>query len=112
MYDIRFESVGGGKFWRAVFEIRSDSDGDGLGEPTDDVAVGVEITVKFAGVDYTGTTDASGIFRTDLVKNLNSGSYVAEVQSLALLGYLWDKDMGYPGDDDGDGLPDNILDLS
>jgi len=37
-----------GSNWRAVFEIRSEC--DGVGEGTDSVAAGVQITVQFAGI--------------------------------------------------------------
>ena len=77
VYDIRFESKRGGKDWRAVFEIRSDSDANGVGEISDAVAAGVEVTITFAGQTYAGTTDANGVFRTSWANNLASGDYYA-----------------------------------
>jgi hypothetical protein len=110
VYDIRFESKRGGKDWRAVFEIRSDSNGDGQGSSADAVAPGVEITVEFAGQIYTGTTDADGVFRTSWIKNLSSGEHYAEVADLVLANYFWDPlSLDLEGDSDGDGLPDDML---
>ena len=41
---------------------------------------GVAITVEFADQTFTGTTDANGVFTTDLVKKLSSGTeYYANV---------------------------------
>ena len=93
VYDIWFESRVGGKFWQAVFEIRSDSNGDGHGDETDNAAAGVEITVEFAGQIYTGYTDADGVFRTDWTKNASSGDY-AEVVDLVLADHDWDLGWG------------------
>ncbi|MEZ6073176.1 MAG: Calx-beta domain-containing protein [Pirellulales bacterium] len=67
VYDIRFESKRNGKDWRAVFEIRSDSNADGIGSNSDAVAAGVTVTVTFAGRVYTGTTDSNGVFRTSWI---------------------------------------------
>ena len=110
VYDIRFESVRG-KDWRAVFEIRGDSDGDGVGEGTDSVAAGVQITVEFAGITYTGVTDSAGVFRTGWIKNLSSGTHYANVVDLVLAGYYWDplSTLNVEDDSDGDGLPDDLL---
>jgi hypothetical protein len=103
VFDITFESKANkGKDWRAVFQIRTDSDGDGVAEETDDVAVGATITVTFAGNTYTGTTDSNGVFTTGWIKNL-SGYHGAQVTDLALLGYLWDMGLG---EDDSDGDAD------
>ncbi|MBM4090052.1 MAG: tandem-95 repeat protein [Planctomycetes bacterium] len=110
VYDIRFESKRANKDWRAVFEIRRDSNGDGQGGSTDAVAAGVEITVEFAGVRYTGVTDSSGVFRTSWINNLSSGAHYAEVVDLVLAGYFWDPlALDLEDDSDGDGLPDDIL---
>jgi hypothetical protein len=110
VYDIRFESKRGNKDWRAVFEIRSDSNNDGVGGPTDEVAEGVEITVEFAGQSYTGFTDSDGVFRCGWIKDLGSGSHYAEVVDLVLTGFVWDPlTLDLEDDSDGDGLPDDIL---
>lgn len=105
VYDIDFASKAGGKFWQAVFVIYSD-DGD---VP----AAGVAITVEFAEQTYTGTTDADGIFRTDLVKDLGSGNHYAEVVDLVLTDHYWDPLLGLDLEDDtdGDALPDAVLPL-
>jgi hypothetical protein len=109
VYDIRFESRAGGKFWQAVFEIRSDSNGDGQGDETDNAAVGAQITVEFAGQTYTGYTDAGGVFRTDWTKNAASGDY-AEVVDLVLTDHYWDPlAMDLENDSDGDGKPDDQI---
>ena len=108
VFDIALESKANkGRDWRAVFQIRTDSDGDGVAEETDDVAAGATITVEFAGNTYTGTTDANGVFTTGWIKNLK-GDHWAEVTDLALLDYFWDQDLG-EDDDDGDGLPDELF---
>jgi hypothetical protein len=112
VYEIRFDSKAGGKFWQAVFEIRSDSDGDGEGTPEDAAVAGVWIRVEFDDVIYEGTTDSEGIFRTNLVKNLGSGDHYAEVVDLALAGYSWDPlTLDLEDDTDGDGNPDDVLSL-
>ena len=109
VYDIRFESAWGGWLRRAVFEIRSDSNGDGQGGASDNVAAGVEITVVFAGQTYTGTTDANGVFRTGWLWSPPGGSY-AEVVDLVLADHSWDPLlMDLEDDSDGDGLPDGVL---
>ena len=113
VYDIRFESKRGGKDWRAIFEIRSDSNGDGRGTSADVVAAGVEITVEFNGQTYTGTTDSAGVFRTGWIKNLGSGDHYANAVDLALVDYSWDplSGLNLEDDSDGDGKPDNILSI-
>ncbi|MCA9262727.1 MAG: proprotein convertase P-domain-containing protein [Planctomycetales bacterium] len=109
VYDIRFESKRGGKDHRAVFEIRTDSNGDGLGTSDDAPIAGVEVTVTFAGMSFSGTTDASGVFRTSWIKNTPSGDHFAEIQDLALAEYLWDQFLDLEDDSDGDGKPDAVL---
>ncbi len=113
VYDISFESKRGGKDWRAVFEIRSDSDADGIGETSDAVAAGVEVTVTFAGQTYTGTTDANGVFRTSWKNSLAGGHYYANAVDLALAGYSWNPFdiLNLEDDSDGDGKPDDLLSL-
>lgn len=111
VYDIRFESRKGGKEWRAVFEIRRDSDGNStLG---DDVVAGATITVNFAGLDYTGMTDANGVFRTSWRSNLSKGTgYYANVVALSHSQYNWslfDNVDDREDDSDGDGSPDDYL---
>jgi hypothetical protein len=92
-----------------VFEIRSDSNGDGQGTSADAVAAGVQITVEFAGVTYTGFTDSNGVFRTDWLWRPSSGSY-AQVVDLVLAEYIWDPLLlDLEDDSDGDGWPDDIL---
>jgi len=110
VYDIRFESKRGNKDWRAVFEIRSDSNADGQGGAADAVASGVTITVEFAGQTYTGTTDADGVFRTSWIKDLSSGSHYAEAVDLVLANCFWNPlTLDLEDDLDGDGLPDDVL---
>jgi subtilisin-like proprotein convertase family protein len=107
VFDITFESKANkGRDWRAVFQIRTDSDRDGVAEETDDAAVGATITVEFAGNIYSGTTDSNGVFTTGWIKNL-SGHHGAQVTELALLGYLWDMGLGEDdSDEDADLFPD------
>jgi len=112
VYDIRFESKRGNKDWRAVFEIRSDSDEDGEGTAADEVAAGVWIQVEFDGVIYEGTTDADGVFRTNWIKDLGSGDYEAEVVDLVLADFDWNPlTLDLEGDSDDDGKPDDLLSL-
>jgi len=110
VYDIRFESRRGGKDWRAVFEVRRDSNADGIGTSSDAVAAGVQINVAFAGQTYTGATDANGVFRTDWRIDLGNGNYYANAVDLALTGFSWDPlALDLENDSDGDGLPDALL---
>jgi len=112
VYDIRFESKRGNKDWRAVFEIRSDSDEDGEGTAADEVAAGVWIQVEFDGVIYEGATDADGVFRTNWIKDLGSGDYEAEVVDLVLADFDWNPlTLDLEGDSDDDGKPDDLLSL-
>ncbi|TWU33853.1 LamG-like jellyroll fold domain-containing protein [Novipirellula artificiosorum] len=109
VYDIRFESYRSGRYHRAVFEIRSDSNSDGQGSSADAVASGVAITVQFDGRTYSGTTDSNGVFVTSWRKNVSSGTY-AEVVDLALTDFTWDPlALDLEDDSDGDGLPDATL---
>ena len=107
--DIRFESWYWGWQNRAVFEIRSDSNGDGQGSDADDVAAGVAITVTFGGQSYSGVTDANGIFRTSWIRNPGSGS-AADVVDLALNDFSWNPlALDLEDDSNGNNLPDAIL---
>ena len=74
---------------------------------------GVSITVEFAGQTFTGITDANRVFTTGWVRKLSSGNqYSANVVAfdLVMTNYYWDTfmDLG-DKDEDGDGVPDNIL---
>jgi hypothetical protein len=110
VYDIRFESQRGGKDWRAVFDIRSDFNADGIGASSDPVAAEVQVTVTLAGQTYLGTTDANGIFRTPWKTNLGNGNYYANAVDLALTGFNWDPlGLDLENDSDGDGWPDGLL---
>lgn len=111
VYDIRFESKRGNKDWRAVFEIRSDSNDNGLGDSGDNAVAGVAITVTFAGNTYSGVTDSNGVFRTSWIRNLSSDSYYANVDSLLASGFVWDPmgELNREDDTDGDGQPDSLL---
>jgi subtilisin-like proprotein convertase family protein len=109
VYDIRFDSKRGGKDHRAVFEIRADSDGDGQGTSSDNPVAGVEITVTFAGMTFTGTTDSSGVFRTPWIQNTPAGIHYANAVDLALADYVWDPLLDLEDDSDGDGKPDGVL---
>ena len=78
---------------------------------------GVDVTITFAGIEYTGTTDANGLARmTDASGNewrtgLNRNTdYVAEVDSLMKSGYVLEQPALTPEfDHDGDGFYDEIL---
>jgi hypothetical protein len=88
VYDLRFESRSRGSQQRAVFEIRWDSDDDGLGNSVDQRLAGVAVSVEFAGRTFSGTTDINGPFRTSWLRNPGSGTY-AEVNDLVLADYAW-----------------------
>jgi subtilisin-like proprotein convertase family protein len=111
VYDIRFESKRGNKDWRAVFEIRRDSNANGIGDTSDDAAVGVAITVNFGGNTYSGVTDSSGLFRTSWLRNVPSGNYFANIDALFASGFTWDPldVLNQEDDSDGDGYPDHLL---
>jgi hypothetical protein len=110
VYDIRFvQHSRKADWWQAVFEIRADADGNGIGG-NDTPGTGVAITVNFAGQTFTGTTDSNGIFTTDWVKKLQtSTNYYANVVDMALAGYLWDRLLDLEDDSDGDENPDDVL---
>lgn len=113
VYDIRFDSKRGNKDWRAVFEIRSDSNNNGLGDSGDSAVAGVAITVNFAGNTYSGVTDSNGVFRTSWLRNLGAGDYFANVDSLMASGFAWDplSDLDREDDSDSDGRPDSLLSI-
>ena len=48
VYDIRFESRRRGKDWRATFELRIDSNGNGMADESDSIATGAVVDVRFA----------------------------------------------------------------
>ncbi|MCA9193940.1 MAG: PKD domain-containing protein [Planctomycetales bacterium] len=110
VYDIRFESRKAGKEWRTVFEIRRDSDPNSTSG--DAGVAGVSITVTFAGSTHTGTTDASGVFRTDWMSLTKGNGYYANVVALTHSLFNWslyDNVDDLEDDSDGDGLPDGYL---
>lgn len=110
VYDISFVQHGRkADWWQAVFQIRADADGNGVGG-NDTAGAGVAITVNFAGQTFSGTTDSNGVFTTDWVKKLQTGTnYYANVVDMALSGYIWDRLLDLEDDSDGDGDPDNTL---
>jgi len=57
---------------------------------------------------FRGVTGTDGVFRTDWLKGLTNGTYVAEVAALTANGLRWDQTKGPAGvtDLDGDGRPD------
>ena len=113
VHDIRFESKRGGKDYRAVFQIRSDSNANGTGDGGDDRAAGVTIEVSISGRTYTGTTDANGEFKTNWDRNIVSGNHYANAVDLALTGFVWSPlDLDLEDDSDGDGLPDGLLPIA
>ena len=113
VFDIFFESKANkGRDWRAVIQIHSDSDGDGVAEENDEVAPGATITVEFAGQTYSGVTDSDGVFRTSWIKDLGSGDHYAEALDLVLANYFWDSlTLDLEDDSDLDGYPDEVLSL-
>ncbi len=67
---------------------------------------GAQVTLVFNGMTYSGVTDSNGTFRTDWIKNLNSGNYNAEVTDLVMADFDWNHLLDLEDDDDVDGLPD------
>ena len=55
--------------------------------------------MTFAGEVYQGTTDSNGFFRTEYIKGLGSGDYLADVDILMADGYDWDVGMDLEDDD-------------
>jgi uncharacterized membrane protein len=111
VYDISFDSRRGNKDWRAVFEIRTDSNANGTGDAGDSPIAGVQVEVIFAGSTYTGTTDSNGIFRTSWVRNLGNGDHYANAVDVALSGYSWDTMLDLEDDSDFILGPDALLQL-
>ena len=70
---------------------------------------GVQVTVTFAGKTFTGLTDENGVFRSNAIKGVKSGEYLAEVTDLVLTVFVWDPLLDIVDDTDGDGLPDELL---
>ena len=99
VYEIRFESKRGNKDWRAVFEIRSDSNENGLGDAADLPVAGAAIEVVFAGQPYDGATDADGVFRTDWIKDIGGGDHYADVVELLMANYYWNMALDLEDDD-------------
>jgi subtilisin-like proprotein convertase family protein len=91
VYDISLVQHGRkADWWQAVYEIRSDSNGNNEGDINDAPVAGVAIEVDFAGKIFTGTTDSNGIFTANWVKGLSSGTtYYANVLDLVLANYYW-----------------------
>lgn len=109
VFDIRFESRRGGKDYRAVFEIRVDSNHDGVGTSADAPAVGTSIVASFAGRTFTGVTDSNGLFRTSWESGISPGTYYANVVDLLLAGHLWGSSLDLEDDSDNDGKADAAL---
>ena len=100
--DIRFESKRGNKDWRAVIEVRSETD--------DSPVAGVSLAVDFAGTTHTLITDSDGIARTSWNRNLASGDYHTNVYDIVLAGFDWSPFVfDLEDDSDGDGKPDDVL---
>ena len=114
VYDIRFESKRGNKDWRAVFEIRKDSNFNGQADDDDSAASGASLDVNFAGQTYLDvTTGANGEYRTPWIRNLAAGDHYANALDVALVEHQWDLllSLTQENDSDDDGKPDAILAL-
>lgn len=114
VYDIRFESKRGNKDWRAVFEIRIDSNANGIGDEDDAAASGATIDATFAGPLFEdGTTDSNGVYRTPWSRDLEGGLHYANVLDLALAGFTWDLGLSLLQEDDSDmdSKPDGSLNV-
>ena len=110
VYDIRFESKRGDKDWRAIFEIRSDSNADGQGGVTDTVAAGRLDHGRIRRPDLHGNDrfrrrvshqlDQQPEQRQPLCRGGGPGAGQLHWNPLT---------MDLEDDSDGDGLPDDIL---
>ena len=120
VWDIAFNSKRRGKHtdYRVVVDVNRDSDADGAASSVDGSAAGVSVTVElrdFSGNligTYTGTTGSDGVFRSDWIRGLSSGSYTAEVIDLAHATFTWNPLLDPTANDldnDVDGLPDDVL---
>jgi hypothetical protein len=108
--DISFQSRKGGKEWRAIFEIRSDSNLNGIADDADSAAANVSISVWFDGQLISGQTDANGIFRTDWFGNFSKGAtYYANVDGLMKDGYTWNQLLDLEDDSDAVLGPDDFF---
>ena len=82
-----------------MFEIRSDSNDNGVGDAADLPVAGVAIEVVFAEQTYAGYTDADGIFRTDWIKDIGSGDHHADVVDLMIASRYWNTLLDLEDDD-------------
>jgi hypothetical protein len=57
--------------YRWFVQVFEDTNGNGVADAGDLGIAGVTVTLTFNGQQYTGTTDASGIFRTDWIRDPN-----------------------------------------
>jgi hypothetical protein len=70
--DIWYESRQRGKKntdFRWFVQILEDTNGNGVADDGDLGIAGVTVTLTFSGQEYTGTTDESGVFQTDWIRN-------------------------------------------
>ena len=120
VWDIDFDSKRRGKHtdYRVVIDVNRDSDADGAASTIDASAPGVSVTVELRDVSgnlvgtYTGTTGSDGVFRSNWIQGLSSGSYTAEVVDMAHASFAWNPLLDPTANDldtDGDGLPEEIL---
>ncbi len=96
---------------RITVLVRRDSDGDGIAEETDELLRDASVTLTFAGLSISGTTNGGGQFRTKWVTVAGSGTYVAQVIDVSLTGLTWNMDMGQQDSDDPDNYPDASHDV-
>lgn len=80
---------------RLVIDVLQD-DGNGIADAGDFGIGGVYVVVElFDSNDnlvttLDGYTDSNGVFRSDWIRNLDTGDYRADVVDLALAGFTWD----------------------
>ena len=73
---------------------------DGIFETADDIVVGM----------FSGLTDSAGIYDSNWIRDLAPGTYRAEVIDLAHATFNWNQLLTpNTGDEDEDGLPDDIF---
>lgn len=120
VWDITFNSRSRGKqtYYQILVDVNQDANADGLSSATDASAAGAFVTIQLRRQDgslvgnYSGTSDSEGIFRTDWLQGLASGSYTAEVVDLVHATFEWNHAFEptlNDSDSDADGLADDTL---
>ena len=121
VWDIAFETRNRGKGGatvdaRVLVTVLQDDDANGA-DAADAPVAGADVTVVLSGPrggTYSGTTDASGVFTVDWIKNLPDGTYYADVTTLddPSQTLAWNPALDQEDDSNGNGDPDAELTLA